>query len=402
MRPKQQKITSHLKISILIFFCVLCFADIGFAQPSPEKMRTVLATKINLTEDDFAKLKQGEMVAKLLTVQDKREVAVVGIIPIKTPLDYTFKTFLETMPQQNKGSIIELGEFSNPPVLADWQNLSLEKIDIEDLKKCQVGKCALKLSATMIERFQKEIDWNAPNNSEQASQLFREMIAGYLQNYLAHGDSALIEYNNEKKPIRLQDEHRALLSNLIWIHDFAPEFAKYWEDYPRSELPNIKKAINWNKLKFGLKPFITITETITYTTEKDGVSQIISVSKQIYASRYFDASLGLTALVKFPADDESYLLYTNHSRSSSLEGLFSQFKRDIVEREALEKLKPLLENSKRFAEANLNRQNEPQDSIDEFSLKQWFWEKFYYIGLGFGIIIILLIVLRQLIISKKN
>ena len=391
------KIPAVKFILIWILFSVVNFP----AQNSLDKMQKVLASKINLTESDFTKLKKGEMVAKLLTVQDKREVAVVGITHIKTPLDYTLKHFQETMARQNKSSIIELGEFGNQPVLADLKNLSLEKVDIEDLKKCQVGKCALKLSAEWIERFQKEIDWNAPDSSEKATQLFRELIFQYLQDYLARGDSALIEYNSDKNQINLKDEHNSLFSNLLWIHDFAPEFAEYLKNFPRTELKNIRKSLNWNKLKFGLKPFITITQTFTYTTEKDGVSQIISVSKQIYASRYFDASLGLTALVKFPADDESYLLYTNHSRSSSLEGLFSQFKRDVVEREALEKLKPLLEDSKRFAEANLNRQNEPPDSMDEFSMKQWFWENFYYIGLGFVIIIILLFVLRQLITSKK-
>lgn len=37
--------------------------------------------------------------------------------------------------------------------------MTLETHDIEDLKQCVVDRCKLKLSADMIDRFRKEVDW---------------------------------------------------------------------------------------------------------------------------------------------------------------------------------------------------------------------------------------------------
>ncbi len=384
MLMRRSQILIFLMLAISLLFSAINY----FAQTPVEKMQKVLSAKASFTEDELTKLKQGEMIAKLLPVQDKREVAVCGIISLKTPLDLGLKTFQEVMSRQNRQSIVQIGDFSQTPNLQDIQTLTLEKGDIEDLKKCQVGKCGVRLSAAMIERFQKEMDWTATDYATQANRLFRQIMLEYVQDSLLRGDEALIEYNNQSDALRLQSEHISLLNNLLWINDFAPEFSKYLRDFPRSELSNVSKTVSWAKLKFGLKPVIIITQTINYTTEKDGLSQILSISKQIYATRYFDSSLGLTALIKFSDSNDSYLLYTNHSRSSSLEGMFSNFKHEIVEREAIDKLKPLLQDTKLFAEANLNKPIETTDSADNQSFVDWFFGKNYWIWAVFLIIVL--------------
>lgn len=401
---KNKQVTAKYLTFFIISLFIFGQSDNLFSQSYPEKIRNILFSKAGISEADFSKIQQGELFTKLLASENKREVAVFGITKINTPLDLTLKTFQDTMSRQNKKSVIEMGNFSNSPIFEDFDSLKLEKIDIEDLKKCQVGNCSLKLSASMIERFQKEIDWNAENHSEQATILFKKLIFDYLQAYLARGDEALIEYQNERNRISLRDEQISLLKNLIWIQEFAPEFYEYLKNFPRSELPNVRKSVNWTKVTFGLKPVIILTQTITYTTEKEGVLQIISVSKQLYSSRYFDSSLGLTALIKFPANDnfESYLFYTNHSRSSSLEGAFSQFKHEIVKREALEKLKPLLEDTKIYAEAALKNQNKTSEPVSEKDWTQWFTENIFVIsGLVLAVFIGIFLIGRNRFQTKK-
>ena len=215
-----------------------------------------------------------------------------------------------------------------------------------------------------------------------------------MQDYLSRGNEALIEYNHQRNPIKLREEHDSLLGNILWINEFAPEFAEYLKSFPRSGLPNVRSTLTWTKVKFGLKPVVLITQTLTYTSEKDGVPQILSVSKQIYASRYFDASLALTALIKLPEHESSYLFYANHSRSSALEGMLSNFKREIVEREAIEKLKPLLQNTRSAAEASLKRSAETEDSSDEQSLIQRLLRNYWLWGILSAILLILILVVK--------
>jgi hypothetical protein len=349
-------LVSLIGVAIILLF----LANRNMAETASRRIHEYLSESSIFLQDDLLKLDEGKTIGKLLPVKDKREVAVCGVISIKAPLEIGLKAFQETMSRQNKKSVIAFGNFSQIPAIADIQALTLDQSEVEDIKKCRVGNCKLKLSIAMIERFQREIDWNSSNYSTQVNNLFRQMLVDYVTNYILNGDSALIEYWDQRENVRLQDEHKSLLNGLLWINNFAPEFSKYLVSDANSELPNVRKSISWTKLKFGLKPVIVITQTITYTTNNQDNSQIVSVSKQIYANHYFDSSLGLAAFIEFTksdSDHNSYLFYTNHSRSSSLDGAFSKFKREIVEQEALRKLTPLLQETKTLGESTYNRQN---------------------------------------------
>jgi hypothetical protein len=253
------------------------------------------------------------------------------------------------MTQRNGNSILEIGKFSSPPSLVDLQALTLEDRDVEDLKQCVVGDCKLKMSAAMIERFRKQVDWPAPDYRSQATRLFRQMLLDYVRDYLARGDSALIEYHDQSRGVRLDEEHRSLLKASLYINDFAPELTEYLKGFPRPELTNVENAINWTKINFGLKPVTILTHVATYTRRPSGVPQILVVSKQLYANHYFDSSLALTALINIPitgTTSDSYLLYTNRSRADALAGSFSKLKRKLVEGEAVASLNAILLQTK--------------------------------------------------------
>jgi hypothetical protein len=95
-------------------------------------------------------------------------------------------------------------------------------------------------------------------------------------------------------------------------------------------------------INFGLKPVLVITDVATYRSNLNGVPRVLVLSKQIYATHYFDASLSLTAAIGDQTGTKSDLLYVNYSRARDLANSFSKFKHRIVERRATEDLKGLL------------------------------------------------------------
>lgn len=332
---------------ILVVLLLSGGANECFAGTLAEEMRRYLETQAMFEAGDFSKMDGGKMAVKSLPVEDKNEVAACGVIRVNAAPDAVFRAFQEYLSRQDGSSAAESGSFGAAPHAADLQKLTLGKKDIEDLKNCRVGDCNLRLSAAMIERFQTEIDWCAADYPQRATELFRRIIAEYARDYLARGDAALLEYADKPKIVSLRKEYAALLAELSWLNDAAPEFFKYLRDFPNSEPPNVSKSIGWSKVKFGLKPVFIITQTITYKfAENDGATQILSVTKQIYANHYFDSSIGLTALIQSPKTADSYLLYVNHSRSSSL----NKFTRGIVKREGVEQLETLLQTTKSIAE----------------------------------------------------
>jgi hypothetical protein len=138
-----------------------------------------------------------------------------------------------------------------------------------------------------------------------------------------------VEYDGEKRPIRPWDSFVGLLKNSPYVDEFVPGLAEHLKAFPSSRLPGTEDFLYWSKEKFGFTPFITVTH-VTIAPVTPGTAVI--ASKDVYSSRYLDASLTLTIAsdaVGGPA--AFYLVYVNRSRTSALTGHFASLRRTIVE-----------------------------------------------------------------------
>ena len=368
--------TSRLNCLLsFIAFCAIASltTNTGLAQNSVSEFQKIFPKTITFEESDFAALAQGQPVVRLLPVTDKREVAVCGLVKLQVPAEQFLQSFRQFMTLKVNPGILEIGRFSDRPTPADLQTLTIEDRDLEDLKECVVGDCKLKLSAKMIERVQKEIDWEAPDYRIQATQLFKQMLVDYVSDYLTRGDAALIEYNDKSKEVRLAEEQRALMAASIHTQNVLPEFRQHLNGSLKSELSVVESAIVWSKIKFGLKPVIAINHRTIYKREQESGPQVLITSRQIYASHYFDSSLALTTLVNIPGTDAgAYLFYENRSRADALGGLFGRMKRGIVEEKAVDNLKSILESSRTKLNVQALSQTESASSADkEPSWRGW-------------------------------
>jgi hypothetical protein len=341
-------LTRALHLRVLVITCsVLCSAGTLYGQTSLAEFQQALHEKAAFEATDFAALQRGEPIVKVAPAQDKREIAVAGLITLRANADQFLRSYRDSLMQKTNAAILETGSFGAVPALSDLQNLTLEAQDIEDLKACVVGNCQIKLSAAMIERFAREVNWQAPDYALQATQLFKTILLEYVQDYRKRGDAALIEYNDKKDEVRLADEQQELKRVSGYLNEV---FATAWLPQGNSELRPVEELIVWSKIKFGLKPVIAINHVTIYKRDRELGPQVLGVSKQIYANHYFNSSLALTGFVTV-AGPMSYLVYENRSRADGLEGPFSKFKRRLVENKALEGLKGILEHSKVTLEA---------------------------------------------------
>lgn len=327
----------HFPVLVVACALICAAASPAAAQTSLSELQKLLHEKSAFEATDFAALQRGEPVVRLTPAQDKREVAVSGLVTLRADAGEFLRSYRESLTRKSNGAVMEIGTFGAVPVLADLGGLTLEPTDIEDLKECVVGDCELKLSAAMIQRFAREVNWQAPDYAQQATQLFKTMLLEYVKDYRSRGDAALIEYHDKQDEVRLVDEHEALRHASGYLSDVLPRAA--------TEMQPLEELLVWSKIKFGLKPVISINHVKIYKGDHELGPQILSVSKQIYANHYFNSSLALTGFVTV-AGPMSYLVYENRSRADGLEGPFANFKRGIVQKKALEGLKAILEHSK--------------------------------------------------------
>ena len=320
------------------FLCTLLVcatANIVWAQTSASELQKALREKAAFQETDFAALQLNQPVVRLAPTSDKREIAVAGLVNIRAGAEEFLRSYRESMTRKNNDAILEIGSFGAQPALADLESLTLEARDIEDLKECVAGACEVKLSAAMIERFRKEIDWTAADYQLEVTSLFKQMLFDYVRDYRARGEAALIEYNDKRNKVSLASEQRALSSTSSYINDLLAD--------SKAGLQLVDDAIVWSKIKFGLKPVLSINHVTIYRRTNETGPQVLIASKQLYANHYFNASLALTAFVNVPG--ASYLVYENRSRADGLEGPFGKLKRGVVEKKAVEGLTAILEHS---------------------------------------------------------
>ena len=361
-------------IKLILFIAVVSLiplsAKTSRAQSSLAEFQRLLREKESFSDADLAKLQEGQTVVKVLPAQDKREVAVSGLVGLQVPADVFLKSYRESVSRKSSSAILEIGRFSNQPVLEDLKDLTFEDRDIEDLKTCVVGNCRLKLSATMIERLHRELDWNAPDYANRASELLKVMLLDYVREYLARGDLALIEYSDKARTVRLADEHRALKAGSSYLHENF--MSAHLKGLHESKL-QVENVLVWSKIKFGLKPVLAINHITIYQNQKEAGPQVLVASKQIYANHYFDSSLALTAFVNIPgANPQSYLFYENRSRADGLGGMFGKIKRGLVEDRAVQGLKAILEQSRSNLNASMSGEPESAASVDsQPGWKRW-------------------------------
>ncbi|HEU4478355.1 MAG TPA: hypothetical protein VFR80_07540 [Pyrinomonadaceae bacterium] len=379
-----------------IFFPQVAGAVTCLAQVPVEEFQKTLSTRAGLTADDWSALERGGVVVRLLPAADKREVRVYGLTRVQGSPDVVVKAFQGSMVQQKNESLLSKGKFSDPPTLGDVETLFLEHSDIEDLKTCVVGKCELKMSAAMMGRFHREVNWDALDYRSQANRLYREVLIDYVRDYQTRGDAALIEYHDQRRAVLVRDEQQALFDRLLYVHDFTPEFANYLKRFPSSELSNVESHISWTKVKFGFKPVIIVTHVVTYQPPHS--RQVLTVSKQLYSNHYLDSSLAMTAVIGTPTStgDDSYLLYSNYSRSDSLTGSFARLRRGVVETESLDNLNALLQQTRANLHVESANQSGSDPGVRQNRVSEWLFQGARLYAWLFALFVFILIVLSRL------
>ena len=315
------------------------------AQEVPQRLATFLRDRVALKETELADIQRGKAIAKVLP-SERQEVAVLGVILVNASADFFVERFRDIESYKKGTSVPVVKKFSDPPRIEDLDQLQIDKKDFDALKNCKIGSCDVKLSAETIERLQREIDWKAPEAFDRANDLARASLLEYVKRYLAGGNTALSVYNDKKEPMRIAEQFDEILKASPYIYDYEPEFYEYLRAYPAKRLDNVDDFIYWSKEKFGLKPVISVTHVTIY--RKLGAGRTLISSKQIYASHYFEASLGLTAVIATSqiGAPSFYLLYLNRSRSDALHGGFSGLARGQVKIRARSGMQKNIENIK--------------------------------------------------------
>jgi hypothetical protein len=333
------------------FAAVLAFAGahvtgLTFQAPAApaQEPHAFLRGVAGFSPQDLAALERGEPLAKVLGTE-RREVAVVGAIRIKAPRERLFDRYRDVA--SLRGDIVlEVGMFGESPRAEDLRSLTVEDYDLETIRDCKPGDCGVRVSAETMARFGREVNWRAADWREQAGSLWRRVLAEYAAGYRATG--ALGDYRNKATPLSVAEEFGVLFDESRYFSPAAPEFFEYLQAFPRVRLAGAEDIIYWKKDDIGLRPVTSITHLTLYTPPSGGSyprRPALIGTKQIYATHYFDAGLGLTLAF----DDNTggfYMVSINRARTRSLQSFMRTMVRSMVLRRSRDAMENILRSTK--------------------------------------------------------
>src|SRR5262249_28882278 len=231
----------------------------------------------------------------------------------------------------------------------DLRALTIGRDDV-DLRKCRVGSCDIRLSADLIARFQRDIDWRAPDADARAAAVFKKALFENVRAYLAGGPGRIAQDDDEKRIVRPVDAFAGVLKNAPYVGALVPELPAHLRDPAVSRLPAVEEFVYWSKEKPGpLSPFISATHVVIVRAPSGAFAV---ASRDVYSSRYVDASLSYSvASQAVGAPNAFFLIYANRWRASGLRGAFAALRRTIFERRAKNALEETLRTIKTKLEA---------------------------------------------------
>jgi hypothetical protein len=310
------------------------------------ELRGLLVGDLKFSSDDLGDLERGKIVKHALPTSAPGEVAAVGGVRIRASKDRFADAYRDIVRFKKNASVLEIGRFSNPPRLSDVDGLTITPDDL-DLRGCRVGDCDIRLPADVIRRIAADADWQHPGAEARAATLFKQVLLDNVRSYVSGGPGRITEYDDDKAPIKPVEDFHGVLRSSPYLDRALPGLSGHLATYPAEPLAGAEDFLYWSKEKFGIAPFISVTHVTLVTTNP---RQYVATTRDVYSSRYFDASLALVVASDSVSDPHSfYLFYVNRSRASALRGAFARIRRSIVERRA----KGSLEENLRSVKAKL-------------------------------------------------
>jgi hypothetical protein len=303
--------------------------------------RDLLRSLAGFTDVEWAAVERGEAVSKLVDT-DAREVAVVGAVRITGRRDQLVARSRDL--QTLKGAVVlDVGRFSAVPDPSDLQRVTLDERSL-DLRACQPGDCPVRLSAADVGRFQREVNWSAPDWRTQSMAVWRSVLATYARAYLAGGRSALPDYVNRRDPLSVASEVAQLAGDYAFVGDYSPAFHAYLKEFG-SRLPaGAEQMLYWTREDFGIRPIVRISHQVIYSTTPPATPVTIVAINQVYADHYLDASLTVT--LALDAGRDFYMISVSRARTRSLSGFLRRFARSAVQGRSRDAMRSALNATK--------------------------------------------------------
>jgi hypothetical protein len=286
------------------------------------------APSVVVSSEDRANLDRNQVLARTLTGQ-KGQIGVFVATRLNAPPDALTAWTRAIVELKRSKFVLAIGRFSDPPRPSDLNELVLDDRDLDSIRRCRPGACALKLSAAEIgtlnaARVRAGLNWR-----DAVQQEFRRLLVERVNGYRTVGLSAAPLPADRTDAVHPQHALSAIVEASPYLTR-VPEVGKWLMRYPQADT-GVESFFYWSKEHYGEgKPVISVTHVgIVHSGAGDRLPDVLVAGKQIFATHYIEGGLGLTMIVR--DGKASYLAYLNRSQVDFLRGWFGGLMRGMLE-----------------------------------------------------------------------
>jgi hypothetical protein len=284
---------------------------------------------VSLTAEERKRLDSGGNIARVVPAQE-HDVAVFAAVPVNVGGDRLVAWVRRIEALKKTSYVLAIRRVSAPIRLEDFDSLTVESGDLDDIRNCRPGKCALKLTAVEIESLQAVIQQHGTAWKPAVERAFRQIVFERIKTYGEKGHDGFAEVRDVSAAHSPAHAFAGILQRSDFLTRQLPQLAEHL-GRPPSQSPAIESFIYWSKELFSRKTVISATQVSIVRPDREGLPEVVIASKQIFATHYMDASLGITAIVR-DGPSKRYLTYLNRSDVDVVGGFFGGLVRSILQR----------------------------------------------------------------------
>jgi hypothetical protein len=318
----------------MIVAVLVLAAPAGMLVPAPSAAASVpadaeafAAQVVRATPDERERLRRGSLVVKVLDSPDPTEVVAVAVVRVAPGADLAACARDARCLRRNT-DLVEIGTFEGTPDAGDLNGLSLAANHESSLRRCQVGRCDLRLSQEAMDRVRGELEQKGAAAGQAA---LRESLAGYAAEYWTRGVPALLVFADRKRPISSADSMAELMQRPLAVLDAAPAVRAHLQRFPGPAPSGLQQYLYWYKEKFYRKVLLAVHHVVVGSEQNGSATLTVAASRQVYASNYMNATLEAVAVVS-DGRGAAYLIHESRARSDVRASGFTWLERLILRR----------------------------------------------------------------------
>jgi len=285
---------------------------------------------VKLTQADRARIADGDVAVRVLPGSDGH-LGLFTALRVEASSDRLVEWVREIEAFKQSRFVVAVRRFSDPPVPADLDGLVLDSGDVDMIRHCRSGSCGLKLAAHEIDALRQAME-NGPRPDERVQSEFRRIVFERILAYRSGGLGALPPVVDRSDPSAASEALAAVLGESSYLTGQLPAIAARLRGEPAANASVLESFIYWSKEQYGAgKPVIAVTHVDIVRPNAPPAPSVLVLSREVLATHYRKASLGVTAIVEDSSRSERYLVYVNQTQVDLLGGLFGGLKRRLIE-----------------------------------------------------------------------